>query len=306
MKRGFTLIELVVVLAVLAVVTHLAVREMSHLRDDRLRQVADRQLADIRDAVWRARPGEEPAGFVVDMGRLPRASVRTNGEETLSVTIDELWRRPAGGRPYTLLPATVANLVGPQTNELADAEVLVGCGWRGPYVRLPSGADRFTDAWGNRMENRDDAGYDRLLGASGGAAAAGDDVWGLRHFGSDGRSDADVPPADASCRDAEVRFLPVGGTTNTLAVAASFVDGASPRPVDGTVRFRWYAPCGGAITGAVATVVLEGASLATCRFEAVPPGVATLVVQVGNRKCAQERIVVPPGGRAVSMKVLVP
>ena len=306
MERGFTLIELVVVLAVLAVVTHLAVREMAHLRDGRLRQVADRQLADIRDAVWCARPGEEPEGFVVDMGRLPRASARTNGEAAVSVALDELWRRPVGVRPYALRPATVANLVGPQTNELADAEILVGCGWRGPYVRLSPDADRLTDAWGNRMENRDDAGYDRLSGASGGAVAAGDDVWGLRHFGADGRSDADVPPADASRRDAEVRFLPAGGATNTLAVAASFVDGTSPRSVDGTVRFRWYAPCGGAITGAVATVVLDGASLATCRFEAVPPGVATLVVQVGNRKCAQERVVVPPGGRAVSMKVLVP
>ena len=55
-KRGFTLIELVVVLAILALVTHLAVREMAHLRDNRLSQLADRQLGELRDAFWCVKP----------------------------------------------------------------------------------------------------------------------------------------------------------------------------------------------------------------------------------------------------------
>ena len=304
-KRGFTLVELVVVLAVLGIVTHLAVRELAHLRDGRLFRVADRQLAEIRDAVYAARPGEEPTGFLVDLGRLPRGVAETNGTDATSVSLRELWRCPAGVRPYALRPATAENLVGP-TNGLVDADVFVGCGWRGPYVRLPAGADRLVDAWGNRMENADDAGYDRLLGESDGAAVAGGPVRGVRHLGADGRLDADVPPADASRRDAEARFLPTGGETNVLAVTATFVDAAGPKTVSGDVHVRWYAPCGGAITGAVAAVDVAGGALATCRFDAVPPGVATVVVVVGGRTRAQARIVVPPGGRTVDMKVFVP
>ena len=305
MKRGFTLIELVVVLAVLAVVTHLAVREMAHLRDGRLGRSADAQLESLRDAVWCARPGEEPSGFVVDMGRLPRGAATTNGADAVSVALRELWERPANVRAYAVRPATAENLVGP-TNDLVDAEVRVGCGWRGPYVRLPLGADRLTDPWGNRMENRDDAGYDRLLGADGSAATAGAPVWRIRHLGADGRLDADAGPGEAAGRDAEVAFLPDGGATNVLSISATFVNGDGPAAVDGTVQFRWYAPCGDAITGAVSSVEMSGGALAACSFGSVPPGVATLTVRVGGRTCAREHVVVPPGGRDVSMKVLVP
>lgn len=305
MKRGFTLVELVVVLAVLAVVTHLAVREMAHLRDGRLGRSADAQLESVRDAVWRVSPGEEPSGFVADMGRLPRGVATTNGAGSVSVSLRELWERPARVRAYAVRPATAENLVGP-TNDLVDAEVRIGCGWRGPYVRLPLGADRLADPWGNRMENRDDAGYDRLLDMDGSAVAAGGSVWRIRHLGADGRLDADAAPAGVAQRDAVVSFLPDGGATNTLSVTASFVNGTGPASVDGTVQFRWYAPCGDAITGAVASVEVSGGALAACSFKSVPPGVSTLVVRVGGRTCAREHVVVPPGGRDVSMKVLVP
>lgn len=304
-SRGFTLIELVVVLAVLAIVTHLAVREMAHLRDGRLGQAAGRQLEEIRDAVWCAPRGGEPTGFLADLGRLPRAVGETNGTDAVSASLRELWERPAGVGPYALRAATAENLVAP-TNDLADARILVGCGWRGPYVRLPLGAARLVDAWGNRMENRDDAGYDRLLDAAGQTVPAGGSVWRVRHLGADGRLDADVAPADAARRDAEVAFLPAGGQTNLLAVTATLVGADGPKSVSGDVRVRWYAPCGSAITGSVASVSLDGAAVASCVFECVPPGVATLAVLVGDRLCAREQVVVPPGGRDVSMKVFVP
>ena len=197
------------------------------------------------------------------------------------------------------------NLVAP-TNDLADARILVGCGWRGPYVRLPPGAARLVDPWGNRMENRDDAGYDRLFDAAGQPVSAGGSVWRVRHLGADGRQDADVAPADVARRDADVAFLPAGGTTNLLAVTATLVGADGPKSVSGDVRVRWYAPCGSAITGAVASVSLDGAAVASCVFAGVPPGVATLAVLVGDRLCAREQVVVPPGGRDVSMKVFVP
>lgn len=305
-KRGFTLIELVVVLAILALVTHLAVREMAHLRDSRLSQLADRQLGELRDAVWCDQPGQEPTGFVVDTGRLPRGSEMTNGAHAVSVSLRELWERPVNMRPYALRPATAANLMGPATNDLADAEVYIGCGWRGPYIRLPSGAERLMDAWGNRMENLDDAGYDRLLADNGTAVATGGPVWRIRHLGADGRLDSEAEPSNAAQRDTEMRLLPEGGLTNRLSVATTFVDGSGPKAVSGNVQIRWYAPCGDMITGSVAQVEMNGTALATSTFSCVPPGAATLVVVVGGQKRAQERVIVPPGGRDVSMKVFVP
>ena len=51
-KHGFTLVELVVVLAVIAILTHLAVRELSHLRDAKLTKAADAPLETIRTSVF--------------------------------------------------------------------------------------------------------------------------------------------------------------------------------------------------------------------------------------------------------------
>ena len=71
-KRAFTLVELVTVLAVIAIVTHLAVRELSHVRDAKLVQAADKQLETIRSSVYDRATCEEATGFLADMGRLPR------------------------------------------------------------------------------------------------------------------------------------------------------------------------------------------------------------------------------------------
>ena len=103
-KHGFTLVELVVVLAVIAVLTHLAVRELSHLRDAKLSKAADNQLEEIRASVYSRIPGEEATGFLADMGRLPRPAddVRTDRSSRTTVTnstLSELWLMPSDAKP---------------------------------------------------------------------------------------------------------------------------------------------------------------------------------------------------------------
>lgn len=122
MKRGFTLIEMVVVLVVLGVLAHLAVRELGRGRDARLTDAADRMLTEIRGAVWTQDGGGEPAGFLADMGRLPRS-------------LDELWEIPSDSRRFCV------------TN--AASGVYVPTGWNGPYLRLPPGKSALYDPWGN-------------------------------------------------------------------------------------------------------------------------------------------------------------
>ncbi len=307
-RRGFTLIELVVVMLILALVTHLAVREMSHLRDGRMRKTADRQLAELRDAVWCERKGDEPTGFIVDMGRLPQGVASTNEDARAVVSLRELWVLPDGVAPYALRQAAESNLVVSASEKaaLADEDVWVACGWRGPYMHMPFSSDRLTDAWGNPFENKDDAGYDRLLDAGGKAVAVCEPVWTVRHFGADGRSDSDVTPADESRKDASVTFLPSGGDSNRLVVNASFVNASGPASYSGTVTCKWYAPCGGAITGAVEKVTLDSGSLCSFSFEHLPPGMATIAIWAGDAKRAQERIVISPGGRDLTLKVAIP
>lgn len=307
MSRGFTLIELVVVLMVLALVTHLAVRELGKVQRARLGQVANTQLETVRDAVWRMVPGEEPTGFLVDLGRLPRAARATNELGRVVGTLAELWERPLDVAPYSFRPAAESNLVvaAAEKAELVDATVIVPCGWRGPYMRLPFGKDRLLDAWGNSFETPDDAGYARLLEADDQAVEAGAPVSRVRHFGADGRPDSVVEPSDAAARDVSVDLVPEGRLANPLVVNASFVSGVNPSTVDGTARCRWYMPCGGAITGGVATATLAGAAQTSFAFEGLPPGVCTFAVDVGGVRRVLERVVVPPGGRILDVKVAV-
>lgn len=307
MKRGFTLIELVVVLMILALVTHLAVRELGNVQRARLGQAANAQLEVVRDAVWHAVPDGEPTGFLVDMGRLPRAVVTTNEQGRMVGTLRELWTRPEGVASFALRPAVESNLVvaASEKGVLADPAVIVPCGWRGPYLRLPPGRDRLVDAWGNPLETPDDAGFARLLGRDDRAVGAGEGIARVRHFGADGRPDDVVEPPDAAARDVSLELVPGGRSANPLVVNASFVADANPAAVNGTARCRWYMPCGGAITGGVASVTLTGSAQTSFAFGGLPPGVCAVAVDVGDVRRALERVVVPPGGRIVDVKVAV-
>ena len=140
MKRAFTLIELVLVLVILAVVTHLAVRELGALQDGRREKAAQTQLEEIRVAAQ---------AFLSDLGRLPRLVAETNAAGEEIKTLSELWKRP------DWLPGGSVTNVGGQ--------VLMAVGWRGPYLRLPTGAERLLDPWGNVIEQVDDGGCQRIF-----------------------------------------------------------------------------------------------------------------------------------------------
>lgn len=202
MRRGFTLIELVLVLVIVAVVTHFAVREFGAVEDGRRERTADAQLEAIRAAAAR---------FLSDVGRLPRLVAETNGEGRVTWTLAELWRRPTGVPAYA-----VTNIGG---------RVLAGGGWRGPYLHLPFGRERLLDPWGNPMEAEDDAGLARLL------AAADGTVTNVCHYGARASADA--------CRS--MPLAPDGGATCSLVVVTPGGEASACRcyvPEDGVVRER--------------------------------------------------------------------
>ena len=214
MNRGFTLVELVVVLLVIALTTHLAVREVSRVRDAKLAAAANRQLEDIRSAAL---------DFLADTGRLVMA---TNG------TLSELWERPSGVAEYGIRPATAANMVAGVDPRLVNPAVHVPTGWRGPYLRLPFGKSRLFDPWGNPIEAKDSAGLIRI-GLTNGLYASS-----VSHYGPKGQAgDAHV-----------LSLLPERGESCALTVWAT---GSG---VSDSVTLAWYGPASGSITGAVAQV----------------------------------------------------
>lgn len=127
-RAAFTLLEMAIVLAILALVTHIAV---VRLVDDTYKpRLARRQLDDIRAAIC-GKPGVlDPAGqptwtgFVADMGRLP-------------TSLEELWKCPEGES---------GRILSPPGDE--DKDIHLFCGWNGPYVQ-PTRDGRLLDPWGN-------------------------------------------------------------------------------------------------------------------------------------------------------------
>jgi prepilin-type N-terminal cleavage/methylation domain-containing protein len=235
-RNGFTLIELTLVLFVLALSAHLAVRELSRQRVQRLRAAADRQLAEIAEAVC----DTDTEGFLSDMGRLPAAVPVDPDDDTSPLSLRELWSRPDGIADHRARPATAANLADGAPEDLADPDLLVPCGWGGPYLRLPPAASRLLDPWGNPLETPDAAGLPRLLDVDLAAVATnGAPVSAVRHYGSDGLDDAERAPGTPDQADATLAFA-----VPEARLLLTFEPGTLE-------RIHWYAPLGDKITGGI-------------------------------------------------------
>ena len=241
---GFTLLELVVVLAILAVITTLATREIGHVQDQQRFEAAQRGLEDIEHAILGSPEDRLPdgtrvaAGFVADMGRLPR----TTG--TNQLTLGELWIRPV--TPFDVRAAVQSNGVAASSE---DPEVLVPGGWRGPYVRLPLGTDALRDGWGNPYispvelspADANGTGYARLRDAGDNALTSiGQEIRIIRHLGANGLRDLSDTGYD---RDVAITF------SNAVVLAAlrghvEVLNGSSPAVADpaDTVTVRVFGP----------------------------------------------------------------
>ena len=271
MKRAFTLIEMTVVLVVLAIVTHLAMREVSHLRDRKLTEAADRQLETLRACVYAEERDGEITGFLADMGRLVAATGSV-------ATLAELWQLPPEARPYAIRPAVGANVVGNLRADAAftNAAVRVPTGWRGPYLRLPVGKDELLDPWGNPVATPDAAGFSRL--------ALTNELYavGVSHFG-------------ATALERDRRTLPLtpdGGATSRLIVNIYSLTSSAYAPA----AVAWYGPASGLITGAVETAGCP----ASVVFEGLTPGRRPL--REGFTKSVR-LVTVRPGDNIVEIKL---
>lgn len=149
-SRGLTLIELLVVLAILITLATVAVTAGEGLVDQSRYEKTLTSLEAVEEAILgdpKLRDGqgrERVTGFVADIGRLPRLLDTSAGR-----ALSELWLRDPLDPIYPLY--------GPQSAP-GDGDVSVFCGWRGPYLRLPSDLSQLLDGWGRpfRVKDADD------------------------------------------------------------------------------------------------------------------------------------------------------
>jgi len=135
-RPGFSLIELLVVLAILAALTTIALRSVSNVQSQARYQQTTHALDEIRNAILgpahQRNPDGTPlvTGFLADTGYLP---VYVAAGDPLG----ELTTNPNNIPAYGLVYAA------------SDSAIRIGAGWQGPYVRLGPGATTLLDGWGN-------------------------------------------------------------------------------------------------------------------------------------------------------------
>lgn len=155
--RGFTLLEMTVVLLLMTLLASVAIRETNGLSFQVRYEQTRERLERIRDAIL-GNPrqiinGQQAvSGFVADMGRLP-----TDLHELLE-------REFCSDRGYSTQATCEAagKIWKPQENWIFDSSSDLWYGWRGPYLNISSSAldnDAFVDGWGSFAANSTDHDY---------------------------------------------------------------------------------------------------------------------------------------------------
>ncbi len=250
--QAFTLLELVVVLAILAVVTTIATRSLSNMEDQRRFESSQRGLELLEAAITgtddnhTADANGMSSGFVADMGRLPQ-TVSDPAFTPQQLTLRELWVNPGAS-----FDARQANITNGVAAEDQDLQVLVPGGWRGPYVHLPLGANGFLDGWGNpytsptAISSDPDlaatTGYPRLRDATDTAIiTAGEPIVTIRNLGADGRVDSS--DSTGYNRDQAIAFTD-DKIRASLKGTIEVLNGSDPASADpaGSITIKVFAP----------------------------------------------------------------
>jgi prepilin-type N-terminal cleavage/methylation domain-containing protein len=229
-RRGLTLIELVVVLALLAALATVAVRNLGGQQQQSRYQNTKAVLNDVQSAIL-GPSGSPTSGFVADVGRLPRSATATPAVSRFGVTdlLDELLT-PHGLPAYSLKPTT-------------DAQVFVGSGWQGPYLRLGAGTSALLDGWGCPFAVRDGTGTP--------IATVGTPIFQVVGLGADHLADSPLGTGttDGYNRDAGFAVNPAiaaDGWQAAVTVNVQVYDPAIPGVTSpgGTVTVRYFGPDG--------------------------------------------------------------
>lgn len=292
-RSAFTLLEMAIVLAILAILTHLAVVKLNNGTFKPAQ--ARRQIDDIGRAVFGFPGALDPAGqptwtgFVADMGRPPRAAPDASGAPSLS----ELWRSPADSA-FAVRPATAENLAPGSDPSDADPQINLPCGWNGPYYTPAHGADRLLDPWGNPYALEKDSGE---------PVGEGDEITFIVSLGSDGARGWDRRTESAkdievlnTASAASLSVIPTFTETVSSNGVASLETDMTPRPT----RLRVYSPSGSHIR-VVSTREIRASSGDVLEVTGLSPGPRVFRIERDGVRGAIHPVVLRPGANVVTL-----
>ena len=208
---GLTLVELVVVLVILAILATVAVSTVAPRVDQSRFEGTQQLVQEVNDAILNQQTNTNgavfPTGFVVDMGGLPVAITEADSSLSLRQLFENVVNTGSPPASFSIRTATGVSVANTTDSDgqtvVADQEVLVGSGWRGPYLKLAIGASSLKDSWGNLLRSNlatATHGSDSHLRQAGDldVLAAGDSIIGIRSLGKDDQPggtgyDADLP-----------------------------------------------------------------------------------------------------------------
>lgn len=151
-EAGFTLAEMLVVLAILAILTLVAVSSLEPAADQARYESTVRTLTNLSEALLGKEGASQPdgtpiiSGFVADIGRLPKVlsnDLNNDGiitDEEIGSELRELWSQD------TSLASTFGFKSRPGPGVYNT--VSLPCGWRGPYLNLGVGRIGLRDGLG--------------------------------------------------------------------------------------------------------------------------------------------------------------
>ncbi len=299
-NKGFTLIELVLVLVILAIVTNIAMVHMLDSVKSKKHEQAEKELKAITEAVVGSE-ASAAGSFVGTIGRLPYAlSVVLEGKDSATErTAYAATELVAQGALPEYKQIVLADKVASERSSSSpaydndmDSLVRLGVGWRGPYIKSAAAnateAGVLFDAWGNVMATPDAALLNgRLVDVNSNAVvSAGVEVGGMVHFGADARPDNFVAPKEPADRDGAAMFnayadLPVEVQLQSTSGAALPVDALTG---GGLFVARLYLPCIEDNQAKVKIIEQDPATTAVSNcvqfdFSKVPVGTYPLVVK---------------------------
>lgn len=212
-KPGFTLIELMASLVILAILTTIALRSTNNLQSQTRYQASNQSMNEIGNAIVGVGNQREPdgtlmvTGFVADVGRLPQAI----GTDPLT-QLQELWVQSPGMATFSIRSPS-----SPGSSPITDGDVTIASGWRGPYLQLGIGKTELRNGWGNA--------FNLLKADQTTAVGNGDSIEVLRSLGSDNLLDTVIPITKDYNTDVYSGFnvttpLPTNASSQTVTYAA--------------------------------------------------------------------------------------
>jgi prepilin-type N-terminal cleavage/methylation domain-containing protein len=169
--NGLTLLELLVVVAILAVLASVAVRVTGDIESEQRYSASQETLSNVKSSILGEKNqaggfgGAQTLGFVSDIGRLPRTRL-VSGPDFSYLAASELYSLTSPGLPtYQLVQNlsgdisyfgdSITNIasIGQSSvvSALVDGQLRTPAGWRGPYLRLKNVHEGIRDGWAKEV-----------------------------------------------------------------------------------------------------------------------------------------------------------